>query len=162
VALERPVAVKTSVRAPAAPVITRLLNVATPLALVVAVVVPPSAPAPEAIAAVTTTPDWLTALPAPSRSWIAGCWANAVPLTAAADGCVVIDSAEAAAALIVTVDDVTALIPDAVNCSAYAPMPEMFKPENVATPLAFVVAVVVPPSVPPVPLAIAAVTTTPD
>ena len=40
-------AVKTSVRFPATPVIERLLNVAVPLAFVVAVVVPLSVPPPE-------------------------------------------------------------------------------------------------------------------
>ena len=56
VAAVNAVAVKRSVRAPSAPVIERLLNAATPLALVVAVRVPPKVPAPVAIAAVTTTP----------------------------------------------------------------------------------------------------------
>ena len=45
-----------SVRAPIVPVMTTFVNVATPLASVVAVVVPLSDPPPVAIAAVTTTP----------------------------------------------------------------------------------------------------------
>ena len=85
-----PVAEKLSVRAPIVPVITRFVNVATPLALLVAVNVPPSAPAPVAMAAVTTVPLWDTALPAASSSWSTGCWANATPLWAAVEGCVVI------------------------------------------------------------------------
>src|ERR1043165_2870996 len=61
-------ALNANARAPAAPLIERFVNVATPLALVVAVAVPPSVPPPLAIAAVTTTPDWLTALFDASRS----------------------------------------------------------------------------------------------
>src|SRR5689334_16213623 len=49
-------AVKLSVRAPAVPVIARLVKLATPFAFVVAVAVPPRVPPPLAIAAVTTTP----------------------------------------------------------------------------------------------------------
>src|ERR1043165_7611242 len=62
------VALKLNVRDPAAPLIDRFVNVATPLALVVAAAVPPRVPPPLAIAAVTTTPDWLTALFDASRS----------------------------------------------------------------------------------------------
>jgi hypothetical protein len=56
VAADNPGAVKVKVRSPAVPVMERLVNVARPLALVVAVVVPPNVPPPVAIAAVTTTP----------------------------------------------------------------------------------------------------------
>src|SRR5438094_182346 len=62
VALVSPVAEKLSVRSPAVPVIARLVKLATPLPLVVAVSVPPSVPPPVAIAAVTVTWAWLTAL----------------------------------------------------------------------------------------------------
>ncbi len=68
----RPVALKLKARSPAVPLSERLVKVATPLALV-AVNVPPSVPPPVAIAAVTVTPDWLTALPAPSRNCTTGC-----------------------------------------------------------------------------------------
>jgi hypothetical protein len=60
--------VKVSVRVPADPAIERLLKTAKPLALVVALVAPPSVPPPDAIAAVTTTPDFATAAFAASRS----------------------------------------------------------------------------------------------
>src|SRR2546429_4083809 len=55
-----PVAEKLRVRSPAVPVIARLVKVATPVSVVVAVRVPPSVPPPVAIAAVTVTPPWLT------------------------------------------------------------------------------------------------------
>src|SRR6185503_11071622 len=78
--------VKLRVRFPVVPVILRLLNVARPLALVVAVIVPPSVPPPLAIAAVITTPDCDTRLFPPSRSWMAGCCAKATPFCAELDG----------------------------------------------------------------------------
>src|SRR5436190_2229948 len=62
VAAVNPAAVKVSVRDPAVPVIERFVHVATPLAFVVAVSVPPKVPPPVAIDAVTTTPAWLAAL----------------------------------------------------------------------------------------------------
>ena len=68
VAPVKPGAEKPRVRLPMVPVMDRLVKVATPLALVVAVSVPPSVPPPDAMAAVTTTPAWLTGLLAPSRS----------------------------------------------------------------------------------------------
>src|ERR1051325_7472291 len=49
-------AVKLSFRVPVVPLIERSVKVATPLALVVALKVPPSVPPPDAIAAVTTMP----------------------------------------------------------------------------------------------------------
>src|SRR2546428_4039741 len=82
----RPVAEKLNVRSPAVPLIERLVKVATPVAIVVAVSVPPKVPPPAAIAAVTTTPAWLTAFPAPSRNCTGGCSANATPLGAVAEG----------------------------------------------------------------------------
>ena len=51
-----PVAEKPSVRSPAAPVMERLVKLASPLPSVAAVNVPPSVPPPVAIAAVTVTP----------------------------------------------------------------------------------------------------------
>ena len=74
------------VRAPTVPVMARLVKVARPEALVLTVVVPPSVPPPEAIAAVTdTTAD--TGFPEASRSCTVGCCANATPLGDDADGC---------------------------------------------------------------------------
>ncbi len=66
-----------------------MVKLATPLPLVVAVVVPPRLPPPEPIVAVTVTPASLTALPTPSRSCTTGCRANATPLCAVAEGWVV-------------------------------------------------------------------------
>ena len=62
-----PVALNRSVDDPL-PVIDRPENVATPLELVVAAVVPPKVPMPVAIAAVTATPLWAIALFDASRS----------------------------------------------------------------------------------------------
>ena len=57
VAPASPVALKFRVRLPLVPVMDRLKKVATPLALLFAVSVPPSVPPPVAIAAVTTVPN---------------------------------------------------------------------------------------------------------
>ena len=73
VATVSPVALKLRVRSPTVPVTERFVKLAVPPEVVVAVSVPPSVPPPVAIAAVTVTPDWLTALPAPSRSCTTGC-----------------------------------------------------------------------------------------
>src|SRR5947207_8677384 len=89
-ALVSPAAEKLKVRSPTVPVIARLVKVATPLLFVAAVRVPPSVPPPVAIAAVTATPVWLTALPLASRRCTTGCWTKASPLCAVADGGVLI------------------------------------------------------------------------
>ena len=52
----RPPDAKLSVNAPAVPLIDRVVNVATPLDVVLAVAVPPSVPVPDAIAAVIVMP----------------------------------------------------------------------------------------------------------
>jgi len=62
-----------------------LVKLAMPLAFVIAVVVPPRLPPPDAIVAVMVTPAWLTGLPAPSRSCTTGCWPKATPLCAVAE-----------------------------------------------------------------------------
>src|SRR5947209_19753795 len=63
------------------------LNVAAPLASVVAVALLSVAPAgPEAITADTCTPAPPAGLPAPSRTWSTGCWLNGAPLAAVAGG----------------------------------------------------------------------------
>src|SRR5438876_6552593 len=78
------------------------LNVAAPLATVVAVALLSVAPAgPEAITAVTGTPAPPAGLPAASRTWSTGCGVNAAPLVAVADGGVVIVSCAAAPAVAV-------------------------------------------------------------
>jgi len=117
----RPVALKLSVRSPAVPVIARLVNDATPVPIVVAVRVPPSVPAPVAIAAVTVTPAWFTGLFAPSRSCTTGCWANATPLCAVVDGCVVTVSCVAAPAPTVIVPELAGVRPVALKLSVRSP-----------------------------------------
>ncbi|HYW09879.1 MAG TPA: hypothetical protein VE913_23140, partial [Longimicrobium sp.] len=62
------------------------MKVAKPEASVVAVAVPPSVPAPLAIAAVMTMPACATGFPLASRSWITGCRANVAPLAAVGHG----------------------------------------------------------------------------
>src|SRR2546425_1261691 len=116
-----PVAPKVRVRSPTVPVIARFVKVATPPAVVMAVRVPPSVPPPVAIAAVTVTPDWLTGLPASSRSCTTGCCANAIPLWAEAEGCVVSVSCVAAPAPTVIVPDVAPVSPVALKLSVRSP-----------------------------------------
>src|ERR1051325_6125927 len=93
-----------------------------------------------------------------------GCRAKATPLCALDDGCVVMVSWVAGGGGgvdTVIVADVVLVSPGEVNCSVRSPSaPEIERSVNVAAPLAFVVAVAVPPNVPP-PVAIAAVTVTP-
>ena len=107
----RPVALNVKVRSPAVPVIARLVKLAAPLPFVVAVSVPPRVPPPVAIAAVTVTWAWLTALPLASRSCTTGCWANATPLCADADGWVVMVSCVGPPASSVIVPEVMAVSP---------------------------------------------------
>src|SRR5437667_7372592 len=96
-----------SVYLPADPLIARPLNVAAPLASVVAVALLSVAPAgPEAITAVTGTPAPPAGLPAPSRTWSTGCGVNAAPLVAVAGGWVVIVSCVAVPAPSVIVPEV--------------------------------------------------------
>src|ERR1044071_5261110 len=131
-----PEAVKRSVYVPAGPVMARSVKLAAPDALVVAVSVPPSvAPeGPDASAAVTTIPDC----------------ANAAPLVALAEGCVVMASWDAAPAPSVTPLDTAAVSPEAVKRSVYVPAgPVMGRAVKLAAPDALVVAVSVPPSVAP-------------
>src|SRR3989442_1100580 len=156
-----PVAEKLSVRSPAVPVMERLVKLATPPPSVVAVSVPPSVPPPVAIAAVTTTPAWLTAYPDPSRSCTTGCWAKATPLCAVADGSVVTVNCVAVPAVMVITVELTPVRPVAEKLSVRSPaVPLMDKLVKLATPVPVVVAVSVPPNVPP-PVAIAAVTVIP-
>ena len=157
-----PAELKISVWFPMAPVIAKSVKIATPLALVVAVGPPPSVPAPLAIAAVTTTPAWLTAFPTASRSWTCGCCANTIPLAGAAEGCVVSVSCGVPDAVTVTALDVAPMSTPELKFRVRPPaVPVMARLKKVATPLALVVAVTVPPSVPP-PMASEAVTTVPN
>jgi hypothetical protein len=84
---------KLSVRVPAEPLIERFVKPAIPLALVVAVTVPPSVPPPDPIDAVMTTPAWLMKLLDASRSRTAGCVAKGTPASADVDGCAAMISA---------------------------------------------------------------------
>src|SRR5437773_1944458 len=86
------------------------LNVAAPLASVVADAFPSVAPVgPDAITAVTGTPAPPAGLPARSRTWSTGCGLNGVPLPAVGDGWVVIVSCVAVPAPSVIVPEVAAV-----------------------------------------------------
>src|SRR5437773_3472105 len=86
------------------------LNVAAPLATVVAVAFVSVAPAgPEAITAVTGTPAPPAGLPAPSRTWSTGCCPKAAPLVAAGEGSAVIVGREAVPAPSVHVPEAAAV-----------------------------------------------------
>src|SRR5437667_5740814 len=88
------------------------LNVAAPLASVVAVALLSVAPAgPDAITAVTGTPAPPAGLPAPSRTWSTGCGVNAAPLAAVGEGSVGIVGWVAAPAPSVMVADVAGVSP---------------------------------------------------
>ena len=78
-------------------------------------VVPPSVPPPVAMATETGTPAWATAFPAESRSWITGCWANATPLCAVAEGWVVMPSSAAGPAESSTAAEVSGVRPAPAN-----------------------------------------------
>ena len=153
--------VNSSVRSPIVPVIDSPANVATPDPFVATGVVPPRAPPPDAIAAATFTPDWLTSLPPESLSRTAGCCANATPFCAEPDGCVTITNWVAGPAVRLIVFEVAGVRPPEVNSSVRSPIvPVIDKPANVATPDPSVATGVVPPNTPP-PDAIAAATLTP-
>src|SRR3989441_312196 len=155
------VAEKFRVRSPAVPLMDKLAKLATPVPVVVAVSVPPNVPLPVAIAAVTTTPAWLTGFPAPSRNRKSGWWGKRAALGARGDVTEVTVSWVAAPAVIVMAVDVTLVSPVAEKLSVRSPaVPLIARLVKDATPLPVVVAVSVPPNVPP-PVAITAVTTTP-
>ena len=92
------------------PVILRFVKVATP-PTALTVVVPESAPVPEAIAAVTAFVAAPIARPAASRNEITGCVVKLIPLTAPL-GCVVITR--------VRTTCVTVTVPDVADVSAAA------------------------------------------
>jgi hypothetical protein len=85
----RDAGVKVRVKFPAVPVITRLVNVATP-ATAVAVVVPESVPVPEAIDATTLPVNDVTVLSPESVTLTTGWVVKADPLTAPAGWVVII------------------------------------------------------------------------
>lgn len=96
-----------------------------------------------------------------SRSWITGCTENCVPLAADADGCVVIERLFGAPAVTLIEFELTPVNDPDEKRSVRVPVtPEMTRLLNVAMPFAFVVAESVPPSE-PLPIPMAAVTTTP-
>ena len=88
-------------RAPAEPLILRLVNVAMPFTAAT-VAVPLSVPPPDKITAVTLAAEPVTTLLFTSRISITGCVPNTAPLTADADGCVLIASCVAAPGVKVT------------------------------------------------------------
>src|SRR5438093_220660 len=101
------------------------LNVAAPLASVVAVALLSVAPAgPEAITAVTTRSAPPAGLPAPSRTWSTGCGLNGAPLPAVGDGWVVIVSCVAVPAPSVIVPEVAGVRGPLSNRSVYPAGPE--------------------------------------
>jgi hypothetical protein len=78
VAAVNPVGVNLKVKAPALPVITKLVKVATP-ATAATVVVPLSVPVPDAIAATTFEVKLAIAFPLPSTTWTTGWVARVAP-----------------------------------------------------------------------------------
>src|SRR5256884_519972 len=139
------------------------LNVAAPLASVVAVALLSVAPAgPDAITAVTTRSAPPAGLPAPSRTWSTGCGLNAAPLVAVGEGSVVIVSWVAVPAPSVIVPVLPALGAPLSTRFLYPPAARVIaRPLNVAAPLASVVAVALLSVAPAGPEAITAVTGTP-
>src|SRR2546426_445536 len=139
------------------------LNVAAPLATVVAVALLNVAPAgPEAITAVTGTPAPPAGLSAPSRTWSTGCGLNAAPLAAVAGGSVVIVNWVAVPAPSVTVPEVAGVrlfFSNLRRPPRATPFPA--RPLFRSAPLATVVAVALLNVAPAGPVAITAVTVTP-
>jgi len=155
----REVGVNVNVKFPAVPLIRKSVNVATPFTAATVVVPDNVPPVPEAIVATTFTVELVTVFPLASTMRTTGCVAKFAPLTAP-DGCVVIAEAVAVPNVKVNEDDVTADREVGVNVKVNGPaVPVSRKLVNVATP--FIAAtVVVPDSVPPVPVAIVATTLT--
>ena len=108
-----PVALNSRMRWPTKPEIDRLVNVATPLPLVLTVVLPVNVPPPEVIDAVTATFARLTGLPSPSSSRTTGCGFNGTPLDDVPPGWVTMPSLAAEPELISNSALVAGLIPPA-------------------------------------------------
>src|SRR5688500_874474 len=137
-------------------------KVATPAALVVAVVVPPNVPPPVRIATVTTTPDCATGLLDASRSCTTGCTAKGTPFCAVGDGWVVRESRLPPPAPTVMAVLVAGVRAPLLNVSVELPAgPLRVAALNVAAPDADVVAVP-PPNVTPALGVTAALTWMPD
>jgi phosphohistidine phosphatase len=100
--------VNDSVKLPAIPWMPKPLNVAEPFATVTALPLK-TLPVPVVIDAEMTTPAPATGLPEASRNCTTGCWANAAPFGADADGVVVNVICVARPALSAMVPDVTAV-----------------------------------------------------
>ena len=116
---------------------------------VVRSVVPPRVPPPLAIDAVTSTPPWPLALPDRSRTWITGCLASGVPLSAVLEGWVAIESWVPAPAASVIARETIESPPGAPKRRVYDPTsPRSFRSPNVARPSDAVVRVSVPCSSP--------------
>src|SRR5688572_32554718 len=88
--LTYPAAEKSRVRIPGAPVMERLVNAATPLALVIAVGLPPSAPPPGRMLTVPFTHARATGSPVPPLRGIPDSSTTPAPLCRDADGWVAI------------------------------------------------------------------------
>jgi len=153
-----PVAVAVRVFVPAVIPSVQLPSVAIPLAVVVWFG-PVTLPPPDASANVTATPA--TGLPLASRTITAGGTATAVPVVAVWLSPALTAIWVAAPAVTLTGADVTPVKLVALKPRVRGPtVPVMDRLVNTAVPAVFVVAVAVPPSVPP-PDAITAVTVVP-
>ena len=125
------VGVKVKVKAPAVPVITRLVNVAIPEAAAT-VVVPESVPVPEAIDATTLTLELVTVLPLASTMRITG-WVARVDPLAAPVGCVVIADADAEPVAVELQFATVVLSQDMLSINAiYVPVGKVRDPNPVA------------------------------
>ena len=125
------VGVKVRVKAPAVPVITRLVKVATP-ETAATVVVPESVPLPEAIDATTLTLELVTVLPLASTMRITG-WVARVDPLAAPVGCVVIADADAEPVAVELQFATVVLSQDMLSINAiYVPVGKVRDPNPVA------------------------------
>jgi hypothetical protein len=141
-------AVNWRVRAPVTPVATKPVNVATPELLVVAVPLVKVRALPVATDTVTA---WLdTGFPPPSVTVTTGTVGNTTPLCTVADGWVVIATVAGGPAVRLMEFEVTPTKPPAPKVKVRAPTrPVIERLVKVATPLGLVVALVVPPRLPP-------------
>ncbi len=152
-------AVNLSVCEPA-PLIPRSVNVATPLALVVAVSLPCSVPVPDPIVAVTRA--FATALPPASVTVTTGCCAGSnTSLSSALVGCTVIAMFAGGPPLSTMLSDVTPVSPLEVNWMLYVPAgPDRLRLVKLAFPDASTATLSAPPRV-ATPVVSAAVTVVP-
>ena len=113
-----PIGVKVSVKAPAVPVMTKLVKVATP-ATAATVVVPLSVPLPLAIDATTFCVKLVTVCALEFITRTTGCVPSADPLVAVVDGWVVIALADADKVVSVTVET-SEMFPAVSTTTTYA------------------------------------------